>query len=178
MKNNRHGIRGVDHFSIPCSDAQRSLTFYEEIFGATVFRDELGEYVFGISPEDKALGRQVHIFVEIAGQRVELLGEDPGGKAPLGTHHAFSIGPNDVEVIQRHLQDHGIPYVGPATHRGTAAVSVYFLDPDGNELEFVCWDGYARLTEIPLLQHVAAVDKRYEWDPATRRARPKVAAST
>ncbi len=43
------GIRGLDHFSIPVSDTRRSLTFYEAIFGATVFEDEIGRYEFGFS---------------------------------------------------------------------------------------------------------------------------------
>src|SRR6266852_1022253 len=93
-KYNSYGIQGLCHFSIPVKDVQGSLTFYEEIFGAKVYEDEIGRYMFGFSEADKKLGRSEHIFVEIAGQRVELAGEDPGGEAPLGTHHAFAIGPN------------------------------------------------------------------------------------
>ncbi len=178
MKNNPMGIRGLDHFSIPVKDTRRSLTFYEAIFGATVYRDEIGSYEFGFSDEDKRLGRSEHIFVEIAGQRVELLGQDPGGKTPLGTHHAFAIGPNDVDVIQAHLRQHGVPFYGPATHAGTAAVSIYFSDPDGHALEFVCWDGYPRLSEVPLLQHIERIDTSFDWDPETRQARPKATAAT
>ena len=178
MKNNPMGIRGLDHFSIPVSDTRRSLTFYEAIFGATVFRDEIGSYEFGFSPEDKRLGRSEHIFVEIAGQRVELLGQDPGGQSPLGTHHAFAIGPNDVDVIQEHLRAHGVPFNGPATHRGTAAVSIYFNDPDGHELEFVCWDGYPRLSEVRLLQQIERVNTRFDWDPVARHARSKAGAAS
>lgn len=171
------GIRGVCHFSIPCRDVTRSLTFYEEVLGARLYQDEIGEYRFGFSSEDQALGRQQHIFVEIAGARVELLGLDPQGKSPLGTHHAFAIGPNDVHVVEGHLEEHGIPYNGPVTHRGTSAVSIYFNDPDGNALEFCCWDGYQRLDQIPLMQRGPKRDTSYEWDPAARRARAKAAAA-
>ena len=169
---NVKGIRGICHFSIPVKDVDRSLTFYEEILGARVYEDEIGAYRFGFSDEDKALGRGQHLFVEIAGARVELLALDPGGKSPVGTHHAFAIGPNDIHVIEGHLEEHGIPYNGPVTHRGTAAVSIYFSDPDGNALEFCCWDGYPRLSEIPLMQSVTRRDTRYDWDAVGRRAEP------
>ncbi len=170
---NQQGIRGICHYSIPCSDTERSLSFYEEIFGAKVYEDEIGRYMFGFSEEDKKLGRQEHIFVEIAGQRVELLGLDPGGKSPLGTHHAYRIGPNDVEPMQEHLRSHGIPFRGPETHKGTAAVSLYIQDPDGNRLEFCCWDGYPRITEVPTGYNRARPDISYEWDPVARRGRPR-----
>lgn len=167
------GIRGVCHFIIPCSDVGRSLTFYEEVLGARVYEDEIGEYRFGFSEQDKALGRQEHLFVEIAGARVELLGLDPQGKSPVGTHHAFAIGPNDVHVIEGHLEEHGIPYNGPVTHRGTAAVSIYFSDPDGNALEFCCWDSYPRLDQVPLLQAIQRRDTSFDWDPVARKARAR-----
>lgn len=176
MKNNPLGIRGVDHFSIPCRDAEKSLTFYETILGATVYEDDLGPYRFGFSAEDKALGREPHIFLEIGGQRVELLGRDPDRTAPFGTHHAFAIGPNDVQAVVAHLEAHGVPYNGPATHRGTHAVSVYFQDPDGNELELTCWDNYPRMDEIPLWQRTERRDTRLDWDPVARRGRPAVAS--
>jgi catechol 2,3-dioxygenase-like lactoylglutathione lyase family enzyme len=167
------GIRGVCHFSIPVKDMERSLSFYEEVLGARVYEDEIGEYRFGFSDEDKARGRSPHVFIEIAGARVELLGLDPEGKPPIGTHHAFAIGPNDVHVIEGHLEEHGIPYNGPVTHGGTAAVSIYFSDPDGNALEFCCWDGYQKLDQIPLMQQAPRRDTSIDWDPATRRAVPK-----
>ncbi len=175
-KYNSYGIQGLCHFSIPVKDVQGSLTFYEEIFGAKVYEDEIGRYMFGFSEADKKLGRSEHIFVEIAGQRVELAGEDPGGEAPLGTHHAFAIGPNDIDAMGRHLAEHGVPYNGPVTHRGTAAVSLYLQDPDGNALEFCCWDGYPRLSEVPLMQQTQRRDLSFDWDPEARRAQPKIAA--
>jgi len=173
---NPHGIRGICHYSIPCTDTERSLTFYEELFGAKIYEDEIGPYKFGFSEQDKALGRQEHIFVEIAGQRVELLGLDPGGKSPLGTHHAYRIGPNDVVPIQEHLRAHGIPFRGPETHRGTAAVSIYFQDPDGNALEFCCWDGYPKLSDVPMMYNQARPDITFEWDPEARKGRPRAEA--
>jgi catechol 2,3-dioxygenase-like lactoylglutathione lyase family enzyme len=154
----------------------RSLSFYEEVLGARVYEDEIGEYRFGFSEQDKALGRSQHVFIEIAGARVELLGLDPQGKSPVGTHHAFAIGPNDVHIIEGHLEEHGIPYNGPVTHRGTAAVSIYFSDPDGNALEFCCWDGYQKMDQVPLMQNAPRRDTSFDWDSAARRATPKASA--
>ncbi len=167
------GIRGICHYSIPCSNVEKSLTFYEEIFGARLYADEIGEYKFGFSESDIALGRMQHIFVDIVGQRVELVAGQTGGKAPLGTHHAYGMGPNDIEVVQKHLADHGIPFRGPVTHKGTVAVSIYFKDPDGNALEFCCWDGYPKIDEVPTMYNQTRRDDSYEWDPVSRRGRSK-----
>jgi catechol 2,3-dioxygenase-like lactoylglutathione lyase family enzyme len=165
------GIRGISHYSLPVSDIDTSQTFYEEILGAEVFEDDNGPHRFGYSDEDKALGREKHVFLLVAGQhRIELLERDPERKTPLGTHHAYAIGPNDVRGVERHLREHGIPFNGPCTHRGTAAVSIYFSDPDGNALEFCCWDGYPNMDEIPLLQQIERKDTRFEWDAESRRA--------
>ena len=168
-KQNPLGIRGLCHFSIPVRDVTTSMSFYETILGAKLYSDEIGEYRFGFSEQDKALGRQEHIFVEIAGQRVELLGQDPGGKTPFGTHHAFDIGPNDVYVVSAHLEEHGIPFTGPVTHRGSGSANIYFTDPDGNALEFAC-AGYPQHTELPLMQKVPPAPG-YTWDAEARKGR-------
>jgi catechol 2,3-dioxygenase-like lactoylglutathione lyase family enzyme len=177
MRNNPHGIGPLDHFSIPCKEPERSQSFYETVFSARVYEDENGPYVFGTAPEDRALERSVHIFMIMDnGQRFELLGHDLGGVAPAGTHHAFKIGPNDLPAVRAHLERCGIPYWGPATHRGTAAVSIYFNDPDGNVLEFCCWGGYPDLASVPLSQHMAKPSLAYVWDAEARVGRPPVSA--
>ncbi|BDE07393.1 hypothetical protein WPS_26690 [Vulcanimicrobium alpinum] len=171
MKNNPHGIGIIDHFSLPCKDPELSQTFYETIFSAHVFTDANGPHVFGAGPEDRKLGRSIHIFMEMDnGQRFELLGHELNGKPPEGTHHAFKVGPNDLPAVRRHLEAHGVPYWGPGTHRGTDAVSIYFHDPDGNVLEFVCWGGYPDLAAVPLSQHMEKPNWDYVWDPVARRA--------
>ena len=174
MKHNKFGIGPIDHFSLPCRDPAFSATFYESLLGAKIYEDENGRRsVFGISAEDKALGRSIHIFMEMeCGQMFELLEHDLKGTPPAGTHHAFQIGPNDVDSVQGHLDALGIPYMGPATHAGSKAVSFYFQDPDGNVLEFCCFSGFPRLADVPLSQHMKRRSLDYVWDQETKTAKP------
>ena len=170
-------VSGVDHFSIPCADTAKSLSFYQTVFGATIFEDSAGRYVFGDTEEDKRLGRSIHIFLMIGKTRVELLGEDPQGKQPFGTHHAFGIAPDQLQVVIDHLNAHEIPFWGPATHRGTTTASIYVKDPDNNQLEFVVFDYPEDLrNELPLSQHMDKPNPFFDWDPTNLRAFPKDAA--
>lgn len=164
-------IKGIDHFSIPVSDADRSLSFYETVFGARVYEDSNGPYVFGRSESDRALGRAVHIFVTIGSVRMELLGEDPGGAQPFGTHHAFAVDAPQIIELQEHLRAHAVPFWGPATHKGTNTASIYVKDPDNNQLEFVCWE-YPDHAQLPLSQHMERPNPHFEWDADGLRAIP------
>jgi catechol 2,3-dioxygenase-like lactoylglutathione lyase family enzyme len=168
------GIRGICHFSIPCKDIERSLTFYETIVGAKLIEDEHGPYKIAYG-EDGQPRTGSHMFIDVAGARIELLQQDPAGNIPFGTHHAFAIGPNDVHVIEGHLEEHGIPYRGPI-HSGHEAVSIYFLDPDGNKLEFCSWDGFRGADRYPTHRDAPRQDTAFEWDPEARKAKPAATA--
>lgn len=165
-----------EHFSIPCKDPERSVSFYEAVLGAKIFADEHGPHVFGVSESDKALGRPIHIFMEMeCGQRIELLSYDLKGEQPAGTHHAFQIGPNDLPAVMDHLNRLGVPFWGPGKHKGTNAVSIYWKDPDGNQFEFVILGGYLAIDEVPLSQHMAKPPINYAWDSTARRGLSRAA---
>jgi catechol 2,3-dioxygenase-like lactoylglutathione lyase family enzyme len=164
-------IGRVEHFSIPCSDPEHSVSFYEAVLGAKVFEDEHGPHTFGISESDKALGRPIHIFMQLeCGQRIELLKLDTGRTQPAGTHHGFQIGPNDLPAIMAHLDSLGVPFWGPGRHKGTNAVSIYWKDPDNNQFEFVILGGYPDFDNVPLSQHMAKPPIDFRWDAEQRRA--------
>ena len=50
-------------------------------------------------------------------------------------HLAFSVGEDDLERAMVALKEHGVPVRGPVHHEWMQATSVYFLDPDGHDLE-------------------------------------------
>ena len=50
-------------------------------------------------------------------------------------HIAFNVGGlDDLDRWQRHLDDHGVEYIGPTDHDGVW-LSIYFFDPNGIRLE-------------------------------------------
>lgn len=54
-------------------------------------------------------------------------------------HMAFSIGREDYDAQKRHLEGLGLP-VRTAQHNWVQWRSLYVDDPEGNEVEFVCYD--------------------------------------
>jgi len=54
------------------------------------------------------------------------------------------VWPGTLEEARAHLQAHGVPVeLGPVERRGArgAGMSLYFRDPDGSLLEFICYEG-------------------------------------
>lgn len=54
-------------------------------------------------------------------------------------HLAFTIALADYEAEKRRLEGLGLP-VTTATHEWVHWRSLYITDPDGNEVELVCYD--------------------------------------
>ena len=135
-------LTGIDHVGIPCRDPDRAGKFVEQILGGTEI------YRAGYSDEDRKLGRLRHIFYHVGAQLVEVVEQEDGVGYPDRTnptgdntnpHWAFGATPENLAKFVAHLKREGIPFSGPRSHRGVSAVSVYFRDCDGNNLEVTTW---------------------------------------
>lgn len=140
---NRFRLRGIDHVGLPCRDPDAAGAFVERILGGVEV------YRAGYSAEDRKLGRLRHIFYHVGAQMVEVVEQEdkrsypdetnPGG-INTNPHWSFGASPEDLAVFVENLRREGIPYNGPRSHRGSTAVSVYFRDLDGNNLEVTTWE--------------------------------------
>lgn len=143
---NRFGLACCDHFGVPTPDPERAGKFYEHILGGVeVFRA-------GFSDEDRARGKMRHIFYHIGATLIELVEQEDGvsypgvtnpGGANMNPHYAWETTVEGVVAFAAHLRSEGIPHSGPRRHPGVSAVSVYFRDQDGNNLEVVTWEEVA-----------------------------------
>lgn len=127
-------IQHLDHVVVRVSDLERSIRFYQDVVGCTVdrVRDDLGLV-------HMRAGTALVDLVDIEGK----LGKE--NAAPTGTHNqnmdhfCLRIEPFDEEALKAHLEAAGIKELRPAENRygaeGTGP-SIYFLDPDGNKIEF------------------------------------------
>lgn len=133
---NRLGLTGLDHVGLPARDPEAAGRFLEEVLGGVEV------YKAGYSEADIQLGRPKHIFYHIGSTAVEVA-EQTDGVYPSADavnnhpHWAFGTTCEGLLKFADHLRAHGIPFDGPRSHKGTSVVSVYFRDPDGNNLE-VC----------------------------------------
>lgn len=55
-------------------------------------------------------------------------------------HWAFGTTTGGLFRFVDHLKKNCIPFDGPRSHRGMSATSVYFRDPDGDNLEVTTWE--------------------------------------
>jgi catechol 2,3-dioxygenase-like lactoylglutathione lyase family enzyme len=141
-QNNRFGLTRCDHFGVPTPDPDRAGKFYEAILGGVeLFRA-------GFSPEERATGRMRHIFYHIGATLIEVVEQDDGVSYPnvtnaesrnMNPHWAWEASPEKVAAFAEHLKREGIPHEF-RRHKGATAVSVYFRDQDGNNLEVTTWD--------------------------------------
>ncbi len=119
-----------DHCVIHVSDWERSNAFYAEVLGAEVV--PLGErfaYRFG------------DVQLNLHGPGVDA---DPLARVPVspGNSDLCFEWPGPVAEAKEHLERHGVEVeAGPVERAGVRGrgTSVYFRDPDGSLLEFICY---------------------------------------
>jgi catechol 2,3-dioxygenase-like lactoylglutathione lyase family enzyme len=120
-----------DHCVIHVSDRQRSNAFYRDVLGAELIGD----------PDGVAMYRFGDCQLNVHGP-----GASPGPVAripvaPGGSDLCFRWSGTPKEAIG-HLRAHGVEAeLGPVPRQGAhgPGTSVYFRDPDGSLLEFICY---------------------------------------
>jgi glyoxylase I family protein len=133
-------VTELDHIVLNVGDIHRSLKFYTDVLGLQAER--LDEF--------KA-GKVGFPSVRINGDTIIDLFPTPGaGDADNQTkkrqgnlnHFCMVVEQRDFSGIVGYLAQHGITVrEGPVSRWGARgrATSVYFLDPDGNEVEIRCY---------------------------------------
>ena len=126
-------VQRIDHLVLRVRDLATSIAFYGAVLGCAVVkrRDDLGlvhlragASLIDLVSVDGPLGRQ-------------------GGGAPAGdgrnlAHFCLRIDPFDEAALRAHLARHGVAAPGAVTRNFGAeghGLSLYFSDPDGNQIE-------------------------------------------
>jgi catechol 2,3-dioxygenase-like lactoylglutathione lyase family enzyme len=142
-------ITGVHHFSIACSDADRSLAFYRDFFGLELMADREVEphgFVERVTGVPVARVRIVHL--QGYGVNFELLEfkEPRGDPRARGLHEAGSAHlcfmADDLDEEYERLKGLGASFrsPGPVTVVGgpnDGGKGLYVDDPDGNGVEII-----------------------------------------
>lgn len=164
---NKFGLTCVDHVGIPARDPEMAGKFLEEILGGVEV------YKAGYSDNDIALGRPKHIFYHIGTTAVEVAQQTDGvypAADAVNNHPHWAFG-TDCEGLLRfadHLRENNIPFDGPRSHKGTSVVSVYFRDPDGNNLEVCTFEDVPEEHTTPMggpYGFPVWADMVYDWTP-------------
>lgn len=121
------GIRNIDHIVLRTGNAPRLVAFYRDVLGLPVER-----------ATDKGLtqlraGAALIDIVPVADRGPDS-SRGPGRNLE---HFCLRAEPFDVEAIRRHVEAAGAKVVKSGTAYGAEGrgPNIYFLDPDGNEVE-------------------------------------------
>ena len=133
-------ITELDHIVLNVRDIDRSLAFYMQVLGLK--GERLQEF-----KEGKAGFPSVRINEHTIIDLFPLKGAEAQRKSAETSqgnlnHFCLVVGKEDFSGIVDYLKGHGVTVrEGPISRWGARgrATSVYFLDPDGNEIEIRCY---------------------------------------
>jgi catechol 2,3-dioxygenase-like lactoylglutathione lyase family enzyme len=132
VKPRRVAPSGILHFTLSVTDIERARRFYEDIVGATYWRQNEST-VFMCCGE--------HYFVLSKARTNDHVPPNKGREILL--HHAFLVQGEDFDAAVAHLEANGIEVLlyEDKGHRSFTGRHLYFHDPDGNAIEFIDFQG-------------------------------------
>jgi catechol 2,3-dioxygenase-like lactoylglutathione lyase family enzyme len=128
-------LSGIDHVAVLTQDTERFHAFYGEVFGATVFAEEVigdGDQQGRLSFVDIGPHTQFNVFElpDAAPDHTPMFGRGPIDHIGLRTESQEAFDEIRRRLIERGATD------GFVTDFGVA-ISLFFIDPDGLEGEVV-----------------------------------------
>jgi lactoylglutathione lyase len=112
-------IRGLYEVAIPVTDLPRAEAFYRDVPGLEAGRRDT---------------RRPWLFLRAGGQAGRLVLQEDKGAWPT-QHLAFTIDAAAIDAAAATLRKRGLTVRGPVFHAWMPAMSGYFTDPDGHQLE-------------------------------------------
>ena len=119
----------IEHANITVSNVNASVAFYQKLFGARIRWEGT----------NSSGNRAAHVGVDdtyLSLFEAEQAGRAPRGYGSVGVNHlAFEV--DDLAVFRRRLNERGIEIHLEADYE--PGERIYFMDPDGVEIELVSY---------------------------------------
>jgi catechol-2,3-dioxygenase len=133
----RNTIKGLGEIALQVNDLEAMLAFYVDVVGLPLVRRF--EHSAFLKVADGYGGHiQVLALFDRAGEADGYSVRNSYRRPPLD-HFAFTIAREDYATELLRLESHGVE-VHTATHAWTQWRSIYVTDPEGNIVEWVCYD--------------------------------------
>jgi catechol-2,3-dioxygenase len=135
VSNNDRPIKALGEIALRVTDLDRMQRFYEEVVGLELMRRTDNAVFFKIADGYGGHSQILALFDRSSSPGYR------GLNAATSTvdHIAFEIFPADYETVKARLQSVGL-IVTTAEHAWVHWRSLYVVDPEGNEIEWVCYD--------------------------------------
>ena len=143
MNKSDRRIKGLGEVSVLVKDLDAMHKFYEEVVGLEVLRRDESFVFFKVA--DGYGGHTQNLALFEATNRAFLEPKSPQLNSEGTTlHHiALNVSLEDFEPERRRHEGLGL-MVNATVHEWLHVRSLYFSDPEGNTLEFVCYDETVR----------------------------------
>jgi len=143
MNTSDRRIKGLGEVSILVKDLEAMHKFYEDVVGLEVLRRDEGFVFFKVAEGYGGHSQNLALFE--ATNRTFLRNKSLQLSQEQTTlHHiALNVSLEDFESERRRLEGLGLK-VHATVHEWLHVRSLYFSDPEGNTLEFVCFDEAVR----------------------------------
>ena len=132
-------IKGLGEVSIRVRDLGAMHMFYEEVVGLEVLRRDESFVFFKIAEGYGGHTQNLALFEASNTTFLDNKAEQLNSQETTLHHIALNITLEDFESEKRRLESLGLK-VNATVHEWRHVRSLYFPDPEGNLLEFVCYD--------------------------------------
>jgi len=132
-------IKGLGEVSIRVKDLDAMHKFYEEVVGLEVLRRDESFVFFRIAEGHGGHTQNLALFEATNRWLLETKSEQLSPAETTLHHIALNVALEDFEAENMRLEGLGLQ-VDATVHEWLHVRSLYFPDPEGNLLEFVCYD--------------------------------------
>jgi len=143
MNKSDRRIKGLGEVSIRVKNLDAMHKFYEEVVGLDVLRRDESFVFFKIAEGYGGHSQNLALFDATNRISLETKSLELSPEQTTLHHIAFNISLEDYETEKRRLEGLGLK-VQATEHAWLHVRSLYFADPEGNSLEFVCYDDRVR----------------------------------
>ena len=132
-------VKGIGEVSIRVRDLDAMHKFYEEVVGLEVLKRDENFVIFKIAEGYGGHTQNLALFSATDRSFIETKSSQLSPAETTLHHIALNIALEDFESEKMRLESLGLK-VDATVHEWLHVRSLYFPDPEGNLLEFVCYD--------------------------------------
>jgi len=136
-------VKGLGEVSIRVRDLDAMQKFYEDVVGLEVLKREESFVFFKIAKGYGGHTQNLALFEASNTMFLDNKAEQLNSQETTLHHIALNVALEDFESEKMRLEGLGLK-VNATVHEWLHVRSLYFPDPEGNLLEFVCYDASVR----------------------------------